>query len=150
MRLGTFAPPTLNDPHESALEYQKVQLKKSGKWIQPIQWDLIEKRTLLCDICSLPISCCPALDAMCSLCNVVAHISCLSDNQRNMSYRNSWICQYCADDIKISKDIFITYKMKLNHEVLLFSFSNFHLILIGSKEYVSNFDCKSLEKISMS
>jgi hypothetical protein len=119
MRLGSFTKPTTHDSHDTAEEYHHLQLKKIGKWIPPAQWDLIERRNLLCDICSSPVSYCEAVDKMCSLCNVVAHISCLSIPQRELSYRNSWICQYCAEDIVISKDIFLSCKMKLNHQVII-------------------------------
>jgi hypothetical protein len=127
MRLGSLTKHPPENPHETAQEYEQSQLKKIGKWIPPRHWDLIEKRNLLCDVCSSPVSYCDAVDKMCSLCNVVAHISCLSSFQRNLSYRNCWICQYCAEDIEISKEIFFSCQMKLNYQVTqctLFSLSS--------------------------
>jgi superfamily II helicase len=112
MRLTPRPSSRQENPQEVAAAFSVRQSKKLGQWIPPIQWNQIEKRNLLCEICSTPITYCSAVDAICSLCNVVAHLSCLTEKQMNLKYRNCWICEFCAEDIEISKDIFHSYQNK--------------------------------------
>lgn len=82
----------------------------SDKWIAPEKWDLSIKRNVLCEICNQNISFCPSIDAYCSLCNVVAHITCLSASDRKLMYRNCWICRDCHEEINYSKDKYLAKK----------------------------------------
>lgn len=103
-----------------AIETSLYYSKKLGSWIPPERLDLITKRNHLCEKCSLPISYSDSLDSKCSICNVVIHISCLSNIERLQNFRNGWVCNYCIDDIKDSKEYFVVLKTKHNYQVRLF------------------------------
>ena len=100
----------------TALQYEQSQSKKIGKWVIPQRWDRSAKRNTLCEICLHPVSCCSSMDALCSLCNVVAHVSCLTTEQRKQTFRNSWICDDCVSDVNDSKEQFVMNRTKQNYE----------------------------------
>jgi hypothetical protein len=88
-------------------------------WIAPEKWDLSIRRNVLCEVCRLPISFVPTIDALCSVCNVVAHITCLNEKERKQMYRNCWICMDCADDLAYSKSSFLSKKKDVNFKVYI-------------------------------
>lgn len=99
-----------------ALKYEEIQKQKIGTWIPPQRWDQSATRNTLCEICFLPASYCSSIDALCSLCNVVAHVNCLTTEQRKNNYRNSWVCDDCVSDVNDSKDRFYMERSKQNYE----------------------------------
>lgn len=119
MRLHVKNPPSQRHIQQeiatTAHLYADIQTKKLDTWVAPQRWDRSATRNTMCEICFQPVSCCPSIDITCSLCNVVAHISCLTNEQRNQCFRNSWICGDCASDIEYSKEHFIVNRTKKNY-----------------------------------
>jgi hypothetical protein len=100
----------------TALNYEKSQKQKIGTWIAPQRWDQSAARNTLCEICLMPMSYCSSIDALCSLCNVVAHVNCLTPQQRKNNFRSNWVCDDCISDVNDSKDRFFMDRTKQNFE----------------------------------
>lgn len=124
MQLHTKKNPPKNLKDEIAKSRYTVDM-----WVAPEKWDLSIRRNVLCEICHHSISFVPSIDALCSLCNVVAHITCLNEAQRKQTFRNCWICTDCNDDLAYSKKKFITKKIDDNYKVILL-FISFKLKLL--------------------
>lgn len=99
-----------------AIESSSYYSKKLGSWIPPERNDFSSKRNHICEVCNKPVSYSDSLDSKCTVCNVVIHISCLTQEQRNQNFRNGWVCSYCFDDIQDSKEHFVVLKTKHNYE----------------------------------
>lgn len=99
-----------------AMESSSYHSKKLGSWIPPERWDFSAKRNHICEICCEPVSYSDSLDSKCTVCNVVVHISCLTEAQRRQNFRNGWVCSDCLDDIQDSKEHFVVLKTKHNYE----------------------------------
>ena len=69
-------------------------------------------RNHYCNICMELVTFCPSIDVNCLYCNVVNHIACLKETQRNDVYKTGWICEDCTDDIQNSKDTFLNRRLK--------------------------------------
>jgi hypothetical protein len=82
-------------------------------WLKPKSLsEFSESRNNYCEICLKLITFCPNIDANCIYCNVVCHITCLSQDERNEVFRGNWTCSFCSTDIEISKSNFIKSKSK--------------------------------------
>jgi hypothetical protein len=145
MRLGLDNPDRDRLTQLDAVESLAYHSKKIGAWIPPERWDFA-KRNHICEICGESITFSDSLDSKCTLCNVVVHVSCLTQTQRNQTFRNGWICDDCADDIKDSKQHFVVLKSKRNYEVN--QSTNPNNICAGSRHSRSNYNFKNLEKVS--
>ena len=70
-----------------------------------------DTRNNYCNICFELVTFCPSIDACCTYCNVVNHIACLDESERNV-VRGGWVCSDCIDDMRDSKETFLNKKLK--------------------------------------
>lgn len=121
-----YTDPRSRAPKLSPLPEAKLKINSSATnnvhidvWVKPKKLsEFSDKRNSYCEVCLEFASFCSSIDAYCIYCNIVCHITCLSEKERSEVFRGSWVCSFCSTEIEGSKAAFIACKSRKIKKVI--------------------------------